>query len=83
MQKNKHKILDNLKKKISVIVPCYNESKTIEKIINRVSRTNLNLEIIIIDDYSIDGSRDIIKKIKNKHVKKKIFHKKIWEKEHV
>ena len=76
MQKNKHKILDNLKKKISVIIPCYNEAKTIKKIINRISLTNLNLEIIIVDDYSIDGSRNIIKNIKNKHIKKKIFHKK-------
>ena len=54
MQKKKHKILNNLKKKISVIVPCYNEAKTIKKIINRISQTNLNLEIIIVDDYSID-----------------------------
>lgn len=76
MLKKKYKVSNIFKKKISIVVPCYNEAKTIRKIIKRISQTNLNLEIIIIDDYSTDGSRDIIKKTKNKYIKKKIFHKK-------
>ena len=47
--------------KISVIVPCYNEENTIEKIINKILELkNLNFEIILIDDHSTDSSRKII-----------------------
>ena len=62
------------KKKLSVIIPSYNENSTITKIIKKVTRTNLNLEIIVVDDCSTDGSREKIKDIKNKFIKKKIFH---------
>ena len=53
---------------ISVLIPCYNEKKTIEEIVNRINYlTNLDIEIIIIDDYSNDGTREILKdKVKNK-----------------
>jgi glycosyltransferase involved in cell wall biosynthesis len=48
--------------KISIIIPCYNESKTIKKIINRILEDKFyNKEIIVIDDYSTDGTRDILK----------------------
>ena len=54
--------------KISILIPCYNEEKTIEKIINKIlDLKDLNLEIIIVDDNSTDSSRDIIdKKLKDK-----------------
>ena len=54
--------------KISVIIPCYNEEKTIEKIVNKIlDLKNLDLEIIIIDDNSTDSSKNIIEtKLKNK-----------------
>ena len=53
---------------ISVLIPCYNEKKTIDEIVNRINYlTNLDIEIIIIDDYSNDGTREILKdKVKNK-----------------
>ena len=48
--------------KISVIIPCFNEKNTIEKIINKIiSQKDLNIEIIVIDDFSTDGTRDILK----------------------
>ena len=61
--------------KISVIIPCFNEVKTIKEIVDRVSKFNLlEKEIIIIDDGSYDGSREIIKnEIENK-VDKVIYH---------
>ena len=62
--------------KLSVIIPCYNERVTIEKIISKVSKLQLNIEILLVDDCSNDGSRELIKKIKNNLIKKKIFHKK-------
>tara|TARA_B100000287_G_C20576822_1_gene758785 strand:- start:170 stop:862 length:693 start_codon:yes stop_codon:yes gene_type:complete len=54
--------------KISVIIPCYNEHETIEQIVDKViDEKNYNKEIIIIDDFSTDGTREILKnKIKHK-----------------
>ena len=47
---------------ISVIIPCYNEAITIKEIIDKVIKTKkYNTEIIVIDDFSADGSRDILK----------------------
>ena len=58
--------------KLSVIIPCYNEKFTIEKIISKVLKFNLyEKEIIIIDDCSTDSSNEIIKKLAqtNKEIK--------------
>jgi glycosyltransferase involved in cell wall biosynthesis len=46
---------------LSVLIPCFNEKNTIEKIVNKINKLeNLNLEIIIIDDNSVDGTREIL-----------------------
>ncbi len=48
--------------KLSVIIPCYNEVKTIQQVIDTVhSSAYDNKEIIIVDDYSQDGTRDKLK----------------------
>ena len=48
--------------KLSVIIPCYNEINSIDKIIDLVNGINYpNKEIIVVDDYSIDGSREELK----------------------
>jgi glycosyltransferase involved in cell wall biosynthesis len=54
--------------KISILIPCFNELKTIEKIIDKViEQTNHDKEIIVIDDYSNDGTRALLKdKLKSK-----------------
>ena len=55
--------------KLSVVIPCYNEEKTLENCIERVLNISgefLNLEIIIIDDCSTDGSLSIARDIANK-----------------
>tara|TARA_B100000795_G_C22603201_1_gene362086 strand:+ start:14 stop:706 length:693 start_codon:yes stop_codon:yes gene_type:complete len=50
--------------KLSIIIPCFNEEKTIEKIVAKVAMfKTLEKEIIIIDDCSSDSSREIIEKI--------------------
>ena len=47
--------------KTSIIIPCFNEHKTILQIIDKVKRlNNLDLELIIIDDFSTDGTRKIL-----------------------
>jgi glycosyltransferase involved in cell wall biosynthesis len=48
--------------KLSVIIPIFNEIHTLEEIISRVKKTKLADEIILVDDGSIDGTRDIVKK---------------------
>ncbi len=49
--------------KLSVIIPVYNEKATIEQLITRVKNVNLDKEIIVVDDCSRDGTRDIIRKL--------------------
>jgi len=48
--------------KLSVIIPIYNEKHTLEEIISRVQKTKLAEEIVLVDDGSVDGTRDIVKK---------------------
>ena len=44
---------------LSVIIPNYNEEKTLEIINKVVNKENINLEIIVVDDFSSDKSREI------------------------
>jgi len=49
--------------KISIIIPCYNEKNTIRKIIDAVIAAPIPYkEIIVVDDCSTDGTREILKK---------------------
>ena len=52
---------------ISIIVPCYNVEKYVEKCINSlINQTYSNIEIILVNDGSTDNTLNILKKIKNK-----------------
>ena len=63
--------------KLSVIIPCYNEEKTIEIIIDAVinSKCSIEKEIIIVDDFSKDNTREKLKEIEYK-VSKILYHEK-------
>ena len=64
------------KKKLSIIIPVYNEKNTIEKLLNKIHKlTDIKKEIIVVDDASHDGSANILRKNKNK-ITKLIHHKK-------
>lgn len=55
---------------LSIVMPCYNEKDTIEKIIAEVQSVDLGKtkkEIIIVDDGSKDGTRDILKRLAKQH----------------
>ncbi len=54
--------------KLSVVIPVYNERCTIEEIVRRVRAVDLNKEIIIVDDYSTDGTRDVLRELSAEHV---------------
>jgi dolichol-phosphate mannosyltransferase len=63
------------KNKVTIIIPVFNEKNYIDKIIKKIKNNiYFNKQIIVVDDYSSDGTRKIIKKIKN--IDKIIFHKK-------
>ncbi|MDA7623038.1 glycosyltransferase family 2 protein [bacterium] len=59
---------------LSIIIPCYNESKTILSLIKAVKNSPVtNREIIIVDDGSKDGTRDILNQLNDPEVRI-IFH---------
>lgn len=60
---------------VSIIIPCFNEIEYIEEIIQRVNRSYIpNKEIIIVDDYSTDGTRNILKEKISGQVHKILYH---------
>ena len=67
--------------KLSIIMPVYNEKDTTKEIIKRVMAVKINKELIIVDDFSTDGTRDILKKLTNKNIKV-VFHEKNYGKGH-
>jgi glycosyltransferase involved in cell wall biosynthesis len=60
--------------KLSVIIPVYNESESIETILQRVQDTGLVSEILMVDDGSKDGTRDILKTLDGKNNVRVILH---------
>ncbi len=65
-------------KKISIVIPIYNEKETLIDILKAVEKAALpegmTREIILVDDYSMDGTRDILKKLEKKY--KVYYHRK-------
>ncbi len=61
---------------LSIIIPCFNEEKTIESIIKEVLSVNtpgIKKEIIIVDDCSTDNSLEILKILEKKYKEIKVF----------
>lgn len=66
---------------LSIIIPCYNEEKTIEKIIEKILTSSpYNNEIIVIDDCSTDQSKKILETNHDNKISKLIFNKKNYGK---
>ncbi len=67
-------------KKLSIVMPCYNEKATIKKILKEVEEVNLGStqkEIIIVDDGSKDGTRDILKTLAKQHKNIKLLFQEV------
>lgn len=62
--------------KLSVIIPIFNEMYTLEEIITRVQATGLPNEIVLVDDGSIDGTKDIVNQYREKKGFIVILHEK-------
>ncbi len=59
---------------LSIIIPCFNEIKTLEEVIKKVKNSPISSkEIIIIDDFSTDGSREFLRNLKDELITIK-FH---------
>jgi glycosyltransferase involved in cell wall biosynthesis len=61
--KHAHVAYEKQQLKLSVVIPCYNELATVEEVLERVESVGLADEIIIVDDGSTDGTREILARI--------------------
>jgi glycosyltransferase involved in cell wall biosynthesis len=52
---------------LSVVMPVYNERQTIEEIIGRVLAVPLRIELIVVDDCSTDGTREILERLQQQY----------------
>ncbi|MBT5817078.1 MAG: glycosyltransferase family 2 protein, partial [Proteobacteria bacterium] len=48
---------------VSVVIPVFNEMRTLEQVIKRVQAVSVEKEIILVDDYSNDGSRELVQSL--------------------
>lgn len=52
---------------LSVIIPVFNEKNTVKELVRLVQEVDIPKELIIVDDFSTDGTKDILKKIRNQY----------------
>jgi len=63
--------------KLSVVIPVYNEVNTIAQILERVNCVGIDKEIIVVDDFSTDGTRAVLEQLKDHYSNIVIFHQPI------
>ena len=60
--------------KLSIVIPIYNEKKTLTTIVDKVLATPYDKEIILIDDFSTDGTREILKEYEGRKEFQVLYH---------
>src|SRR5213082_2458849 len=60
--------------KISIVIPCYNEHLTLERLLAAVKAVSYPLEIIVVDDCSTDGTRELLRDRLGREVDHVIYH---------
>ena len=60
--------------KLSIVIPVYNERDTLRALISRVEAVDYEKEIILIDDYSTDGTRDVLKDYEGRENFQVLYH---------
>ena len=60
--------------KLSVVIPIYNEVKTLEEVVRKVRSIGLNLEMVLVDDGSTDGTRELLGGMHEDDDLKIVFH---------
>ncbi len=60
--------------KVSVVVPVYNERATLETVLERLEQVPLDLEVLVVDDGSTDGTRDLVRELESRYGLKVILH---------
>ena len=60
--------------KLSIVIPIYNERETLETLIAQVNAVDYDKEILLVDDFSTDGTREILKKYENKEGFQVLYH---------
>jgi glycosyltransferase involved in cell wall biosynthesis len=60
--------------KLSVVIPVYNEIATLEEILRRVTASPVEKEIILVDDFSTDGSRERLRRIEEARFVHVLYH---------
>jgi glycosyltransferase involved in cell wall biosynthesis len=62
--------------KLSVVIPVYNEVQTLEEVVARVREVPVDKEIILVDDGSTDGTREVLSRLEGQSGLKVIYHEK-------
>src|SRR5579885_3891122 len=52
--------------RVSVVVPVYNEEKTVAQVLESLARVQLELEVVVVDDASTDGTWDILQQLRQR-----------------
>ena len=60
--------------KLSIVIPVYNERETLETVVAKVNAVDYEKEIILIDDFSTDGTREILKNYEKKENFQVLYH---------
>ena len=60
--------------KLSVVIPVFNEWNTVAEILRRINNVPVNKELIVVDDFSTDGTREVLAKCLNEHSNLTVLH---------